>query len=166
MVDIPRIPRFRVTLPPRPQNARLVPAVLVVLLALCTAWAVYQPQRAEQANQKALALLGERKLAAASKEADRAHSINPASVRPLWIKASVAVAAGNLKEAEVLFQRALFDQPSNPETWTRLAEFELYRNNNAKEALSLIQGALYLDLRSAPAQTVFFDARLKVRGEL
>jgi predicted Zn-dependent protease len=126
---------------------------------------VYQPQRAENANQSALTLLGERKLAAASKEADRSHSIDPVSVRPLWVKASIAVAGGRPKQAEVLFQRAVLDQPSNPEAWTRLAEFELYRNNQPQQALALIDGALYLDPRSAPAQTVFFDARRKVRGE-
>jgi hypothetical protein len=165
IVNLPRLPRFRVKLPPRPRNARLVPALLVVLLAFVTAWAVYQPQRAENANQDALTLLGERKLAAATKEADRAHSLNPASARPTWIKASIAVAAGNLEQAEVLFQQALFDQPSNPEAWVRLAEFELYRKNQPQQALSIVQGALYLDPRSAPAQTVFFDARRKARGE-
>jgi hypothetical protein len=165
VVNLPKLPGFRVTLPPRPHTERLVPAILVVLAALVTAWAVYQPQRAEDANQRALSLLGERKLAAAAKEADRSHSIDPASVRPLWVKASVAVAAGRLKQAEVLFQRAVLDQPSNPEGWTRLAEFELYRNNQPRQALAVINGALYLDPRSAPAQTVFFDARRKVRGE-
>jgi tetratricopeptide (TPR) repeat protein len=165
VVNLPRLPRFRVKLPPRPHNARLVPALLVVLLALCTSWAVYQPQRAENANEQALTLLGQRKLPEAAKAADRAHSVDPASDRPLWIKAGVAVAAGHPKQAEVLFQRAVFDQPSNPEAWTRLAEFELYRNNQPQQALDLIQGALYLDPRSAPAQTVFFDARRKVRGE-
>ncbi|MEA2424642.1 MAG: hypothetical protein QOH13_1052 [Thermoleophilaceae bacterium] len=165
LVSLPRLPHFRVKLPPRPHNARLIPALLVALLALCTSWAVYQPQRAESQNQKALTLLGERKLPQAEKAALRAHSINPSSDQPLWTQASIAVAAQNLKKAEVLFQRALFDQPSNPEAWTRLAEFELYRNNHAQQALGLVQGALYLDPRSAPAQTVFFDARRKVRGE-
>jgi tetratricopeptide (TPR) repeat protein len=165
IVNLPKLPRFRVKLPPRPHTVRLVPALLVVLAALVTAWAVYQPQRSESANQQALGLLGQGKLAAAAKEADRAHSIDPASVHPLWVKAAVAVAAGNPHEAEMLYQRAVFDQPSNPEAWTRLAEFELYRNNQAQQALDIINGALYLDPRSAPAQTVFFDAARKVRGE-
>jgi hypothetical protein len=165
MVNLPRIPRFRVKLPPRPQTARLVPALLVVLLALCTAWAVYQPQRAESANQSALTLLGQRRLPQAEKEADRAQKINPASVHPLWTKASIALAANQPRKAQSLFQTAVFDQPSNPETWTRLAEFELYRDNQPRQALSLIQGALYLDPRSAPAQTVFFDALRKIHGE-
>ena len=80
-------------------------------------------------------------------------------------EASIAIAQKKLPEAEVLYQTAVFDQPSNPEAWTRLAEFELYRNNQPKQALDVIGGALYLDPRSAPAQTVFFDARRKLLGE-
>jgi hypothetical protein len=165
LVALPRLPRFQLRLPPRPHTARLVPALLVLVVALCAAWAVWQPQRSANANQDALDLLAKKQLPAAAAKADEAHSINPASVTPLWTKAAVAVAEQNLPEADALFQRAVFDQPSNPETWTRLAEFELYRNNQAQKALDVVQGALYLDPRSAAAQTVFFDALRKLRNE-
>jgi hypothetical protein len=165
LVALPRLPRFQLRLPPRPHLGRVVPAVLVLLVALCSAWAVWQPQRAASANDQALDLLTKKQLAAAAKKADDAHSINPASLTPLWTKAAVAVAQHRLNEAEVLFQRAVFDQPSNPQAWTRLAEFELYRNNQPRRALDVVQGALYLDPRSAAAQTVFFDALRKSRGE-
>jgi hypothetical protein len=164
-VDLPRIPRFEFRLPPRPHAVRLVPAVLAVVAALCAAWAVYQPQRASSANQDALDLLAQKKLVRAEKKADQAHAINPASITPLWTKAAIAVAANNLPKAESLFQRALYDQPSNPEPWTRLAEFELYRKNSPRQAMDTVEGALYLDPRSAEAQTVFFDALRKIRNE-
>jgi hypothetical protein len=164
-VALPRLPRFQLPVPPRPQTARLVPAVLVVAVALCAAWAVYQPQRSDHANDQALDLLAKKQLPAATKKADRAHSINPSSLTPLWTKAAIDVAGNNLNGAEVQFQTAVFDQPSNPEAWTRLAEFELYRNNQPAKALQIIEGALYLDPRSAAAQTVFFDALRKTRGE-
>jgi hypothetical protein len=165
LVALPRLPRFELKLPPRPHVVRLVPAVLVILVALCAAWAVWQPQRSNAANQDALDLLAQNKLAAAAKKADEAQSINPAALSPIWTKAAVAVAQKDMPEAEVLYQRAVFDEPSNPEAWTRLAEFELYRNNRPARALEIIEGALYLDPRSAGAQTVFFDAMRKVRGE-
>jgi hypothetical protein len=165
LVSLPRLPRVQLRLPPRPHPSRLIPALLVLAVALCAAWAVYQPQRASNVNQEALDLLAKKQLPAASKKADEAHSINPSSVQPLWTKAAVAVAAGKLHEAEVLYQRAVFDQQSNPEAWTRLAEFELYRNNQPAKALEIVEGALYLDPRSAGAQTVFFDALRKTRGE-
>jgi hypothetical protein len=164
-IALPRLPSFQLRLPPRPHTARLIPAVLIVAVALCAAWAAYQPQRADSANNQALDLLATKQLPAAEKQADRARSLDPASVSPLWTKAAVKIAQGNLKAAEVLFQSAVFDQPSNPEAWTRLAEFELYRNNQPRKALDIVKGAIYLDPRSASAQTVFFDALRKVRGE-
>jgi hypothetical protein len=163
-VALPRLPRFDLKLPPRPHMSRVIPAALVVVVALCAAWAVWQPQRSSAANQDALDLLAQNKLGAAAKKADRAHSINPASLSPLWTKASIAVARKDLPAAEVLYQRAVFNQPSNPEPWTRLAEFELYRNNQPRKALDIVEGALYLDPRSAEAQTVYFDALEKARG--
>jgi O-Antigen ligase len=162
---LPRMPRLRLRLPPRPHAVRLVPALLVVAVAVCAAWAVYQPQRADHANQQALDLLATKQLAAADKQADKARSIDPASITPLWTKAAVAVAAGKLPKAETQFQRAVFEQPSNPEAWTRLAEFELYRNNQPRKALDVVEGGLYLDPRSAAAQTVFFDAMRAIRTE-
>ena len=164
LVNLPRIPNFRVRLPPRPRTERLVPALLVLLVAAVATWAAVQPYRADNAVNNALDLLGKGKLAAAEKQAEKAHSINPASVRPLWAEAGIAVAQHNLARAEVLFQRAVFDQPSNPEAWTRLAEFELYRMNRPSQALDIVDGALYLDPRSAQAQTVFFDARRRLAG--
>ncbi|HEX6712824.1 MAG TPA: O-antigen ligase family protein [Thermoleophilaceae bacterium] len=165
LVALPRLPRFQLRLPPQPHTSRIVPAVLVVAVALCAAWTVDQPKRADSANDQALDLLAKNQLPAAKKKADQAASINPASLSPVWTKAAIAVAEQNLPAAEVQYQRAVFDQPSNPEPWTRLAEFELYRNNQPQKALDIVEGALYLDPRSAAAQTVFFDAKRKLRGE-
>ncbi len=164
-VNLPRLPKFNLRLPPRPRTERLIPALLVVIVALIAGWAALQPYRSDAANTKALDLLGQGKLAQAEKKAEQARSIDPGSVRPLWAEAGVATAQHNLARAEVLFQRAVFDQPSNPEAWTRLAEFELYRNAQPQRALEVISGALYLDPHSASAQTVFFDARRKLTGE-
>lgn len=163
-IDLPRVPSFKLRLPPRPRTERLVPALLVVVLALIAAWAAYQPYRSDSANTDALNLLASGKLAAAERQAERARSIDPGSVSPLWTEASIAVAQHNLPKAQVKFQDAVFDQPSNPEAWTRLAEFELYRMNRPQQAIDIVSGALYLDPRSAQAQTVFFDARRRLPG--
>jgi hypothetical protein len=164
LIQLPALPRFRLKLPPPPPKLRLIPAVGVLVVALFAAWTAWQPQRSENQSQTALDLLSRGQFQAADRAAAHAHDINPASVRSVWVRASVAVAAGHLDAARTFFQRAVFDQPSNPEAWTRLAEFELYRMHDAKEALRVISGALYLDPRSAPAQTVFFDARLAQRA--
>src|SRR3954453_8697664 len=135
-INLPRVPKFQLRLPPRPRNERLVPALLVLLVALVTAWAALQPYRSDQATTNALDLLGRGQVAAAQPQAEHAHSINTASVRPLWAEADVAVAQHNLQKAEVLLQRAVFDQPSNPEAWTRLAEVGLFRVKHPREGLA------------------------------
>lgn len=164
-VTLPRLPQFALRLPPQPRTERLVPALLVIAVAAVTAWTADQPYRAAQANTQALGLLGQGKLTQAQEKAQQSRSIDPESVQPLWSQAGIAVAQHNLPKAETLFQRAVFEQPSNPEAWTRLAQFELYRRNRPQQAVAIINGALYLDPNSAPAQTVFFDARRKLNGE-
>jgi hypothetical protein len=164
VIDLPKLPRFQIKLPAPPPPARLVPAIGVLVVAVCVAWAAWQPQRSASATDDALVLAGQHQYAQAAKEADRAHRIDPAALGPIWAKAAIEVAAGNKNAAGALYQTAVFDQPSNPEAWTRLAEFELYRMGRPRQALAIISGALYLDPRSAPAQTVFFDARRAERG--
>ena len=141
-----------------------MPAIGVLLVALCTAWAALQPLRSQNAADHALDLAAAHRYKDAVAEAARAHRIDPASISTLWVKAAVAIDAGQKPAAQTYFQEAVFDQPSNPEAWTRLAEFELYRMNNPNQALAIVSGALFLDPHSAPAQTVFFDARLAQRG--
>src|SRR5207248_9971478 len=124
----------------------------------------WQAQRSASALDDALTLEGQHKYVAAAATADHAHRIDPASLTPLWDKADIEIAAGKKRKAETLYQTAVLDQPSNPEAWTRLAEFELYRMGRPRQALSIVNGALYLDPRSSSAQTVFFDARRALHG--
>ena len=154
--------RRRLGLPPVPTE-RLLPAALALVAALVSAWAVVQPERADQRSRDALALLDRKDYSAAAETAGDAHDINPLSVRPLFVQAQIAHAQGKSDRARVLLERAVLDQPSNPEAWLRLAEFQLYRLNKPEDALSTITGALFLDPRSRPAQSVFFDARAKLR---
>jgi hypothetical protein len=155
--------RRRLGLPPIPRE-RLLPAVLALVAALISAWAVLQPERSEQKSREALALAAERKPAEAARAAEDAGRINPLSVRPLFVRAQIAYLDGKADLARGLLEKAVLDQPSNPEAWTRLAEFQLYRLNQPADALTTIAGALYLDPRSRPAQAVFFDARSKQRA--
>ena len=106
------------------------------LLALVAAWAVYQPYRAEKANTQALDAARQRQARRRPQKKAEQRALDQPGVGPSALGAGgVAVAQKNLKKAEVLYQRAVFDQPSNPEAWMRLAEFELYRNNQPKQAL-------------------------------
>ena len=52
--------------------------------------------------------------------------------------------------------RAVRRQPSNPDTWLRLADFEVSRD--PKAALRAVGAALYLDPRSPEGQRLFLQA--------
>ena len=47
VIDLPRLPRVRIKLPAPPPRVRLIPAIGVLVVALLTAWAAWQPQRSE-----------------------------------------------------------------------------------------------------------------------
>jgi cytochrome c-type biogenesis protein CcmH/NrfG len=50
-------------------------------------------------------------------------------------------------------------QPSNPDPWVRLAQFELNTLHRPRVALTAIRPALYLDPRSSDAVAVFLAAQ-------
>ena len=161
VADAPRS-RRRLGLPPVPGD-RLLPAALALIAALVSAWAVFQPERADQRSRDALALLDRKDFAGAIEASQSAREINPLSVRPMFVQAQIAHAQGRTDAARLLLERAVLDQPSNPEAWLRLAEYQLYRLDRPADALETVNGVLFLDPRSRPAHSVFFDARHKLR---
>jgi hypothetical protein len=57
--------------------------------------------------------------------ADRAESVDPLLVEPLWAKADAAVVLGEDQRAFDLFVQATARQPKNPQTWLQAGEFAL-----------------------------------------
>jgi len=150
----------------RPDPGRLLAAAAVVLTALVCAWAVWQPERAEQKTDDALALLESGKPVAAAKLADKAHDIDPLSPKPLLVRASAEDAAGSPDAGRITLERAVAEYPGNPGVWLRLAQFQLGTLRQPAAALETLRGALYLDPRSSDAQQLFFDARSQLRGQM
>jgi tetratricopeptide (TPR) repeat protein len=70
------------------------------------------------------------------------------SVDPLFDLAAIETAAGDRIAAHHALDRAVRRQPANPQTWLRLAEFDLTVLGNAEAALNNLRPALYLDPRS------------------
>ena len=56
--------------------------------------------------------------------------------------------------------------PGDPETWYRLAAFQLGTLDEPAEAAETIRGALYLDPHSLSARQLFLEARASEREEL
>jgi hypothetical protein len=135
-----------------------VAAAGVVVLALVAAWQTWQPQRSAAASSASLDALERRDIARATDLVQTARDRDPLSIEPLNDLAAIRTAAGDVRGGRQALIRAVHMQPANPDTWLRLAEFELYTARDAKAALKALGPALYLDPRSPVGQQVFLEA--------
>jgi hypothetical protein len=140
------------------QRPRAAAGVAVVLLALVGAWQTWQPQRSASASNGALDALEARDTARAAELVQTARDRNPLSIEPLNDLAAIRTAAHDLPGGRRALVQAVRMQPANPDTWLRLAEFELYAVRDPKAALKALGPALYLDPRSPVGQQVFLEA--------
>ena len=145
--------------------ARAATAAAAVLLALVCAWTVWQPQRSEAIGQHAVATLDTGNADDARAQAQQARDRNPLSVDPLFALSTIETSAGRKFEARRALEEAVRLQPANPETWQRLAEFELDILDRPQVALTAIRPALYLDPRSSDAVAVFLAAQRKTETQ-
>jgi hypothetical protein len=128
---------------------RMVVAAAIVVGALLAAWAQWQPQRAANASQQALAGLA-RNPHAALASVRTAVSRDPLSAQALFTLSTVQQASGSPALARATLQRAVRLQPSNPQTWLTLGEYDLTRSPRA--AVRELEAAIYLNPESvAPA---------------
>ena len=114
---------------PGPVLRRLSPlratvASAAVIAALLAAWAQWQPVRAEDSSQRALSLIASDS-SRASAAAQAGVARDPLSVQALFSLSTVQQETGNPELARATLQRAVRLQPSNPETWLRLGEYDL-----------------------------------------
>jgi hypothetical protein len=124
---------------------RLAVAGAVIAGALLAAWTQWQPQRSEDARQRALERVGRDERGALA-SAKLAVSRDPLSPLALFTLADVEQAVGEPAQAHATLQRAVREQPSNPQTWLALARYDLAREPRA--ALRELQAAIYLDPES------------------
>jgi hypothetical protein len=124
---------------------RVAVAGAVIVLALLAAWSQWQPQRAEDARQQALALLA-RDPRAATDAAHAAVSRDPLSAEALMTLAYVQEVTGHPTLARATLQHAVRLQPSSPKTWLALGRYDLSRDPRA--AVGELQAAIYLNPQS------------------
>jgi tetratricopeptide (TPR) repeat protein len=133
--------------PVRTDARALVIAGAAPLAALLVAWAQWQPQRSVDASQRALAQLA-REPRAAQASARAAISRDPLSAQALFTLAAVQQGAGDPSAARATLQRAVRLQPSNPQTWLALGEFDLAHagsEGGAPAAQRELAAAIYLN---------------------
>jgi hypothetical protein len=79
------------------------------------------------------------------------------------VRASIDTQADRVRDAERSLQKAVIEFPGDPQTWYRLAAFELGTLDAPERALDTIRGALYIDPHSRPASDLFLNARARLR---
>jgi O-Antigen ligase len=140
-----------------------VGAGLLVAALLC-AWAVWQPERSDSAVHQALTLVTQGRFQAAIAKADDAHRLDPLSPKPLLVKSALQDSAGQKAAALATLQSAVIHQPSNPQLWLSLADYEL-NLHNPNAALQALGAALYLDPLDQATRNAFLAASAASRGK-
>jgi hypothetical protein len=140
------IEQLRQRLAPRTLGPlRIAVAVAVLVGALLAAWTEWQPQRSADASQQALTqLAGDPQGALAS--AQTGVSRDPLSAQALFTLSAVQQATRQPALARATLQRAVRLQPSNPQTWLTLGQYDLAKDPAA--AVHELAAAIYLDPES------------------
>jgi O-Antigen ligase len=124
---------------------RIAIAVCAIAAALLAAWSQWQPQRSEEARQQALEELASNPSRALA-DAHLAVSRDPLSPLALITLASVQQVGGHPALARATLQKAVREQPSNPQTWLALGRYE--EKLDPASAVKELEAAIYLDPES------------------
>jgi hypothetical protein len=134
---------------------RIGVAVAVVLGALLATWTEWQPQRSVEASEQAIALIKQNPVEALD-AAQAGVERDPLSAVALFRLSSVEHAIGESALARATLQKAVRLQPSNPETWLTLGEYDLA--NNPRAAMQELRAAVYLNPLSIATQNAYVRA--------
>jgi tetratricopeptide (TPR) repeat protein len=134
-------------------------AAAAVVAALLAAWAQWQPQRSADASQEALALSARDPNGALS-AAQAAVKYDPLSAEALFALSTIQQHSGLTALARATLVRAVHLQPSNPQTWRTLGEYDLLMGN-PKAALDELRATVYLNPEAlAPLSAIEHDPGL------
>jgi O-Antigen ligase len=148
---------------PRPSNGRIAAAVGTGIAALILAWAIWQPEASDRETNRALELIDARDYEGAIAKAEEAADTNPLSPDPLLVRAVAETSAGQETAAGRTLEDAVLKFPGDPQTWLRLASFELGTLDRPEEAVETVRGVLFLDPLSRPGGQLFLEARARLR---
>jgi O-Antigen ligase len=149
--------------PPVPSPQRLLAAAAVLVAAIVTAWAVWQPEASDRAIGDALRLSDAGQLDAAIVKTNDAADSNPLSSDPLLTRAAIETEAGREGDARRSLEEAVLKFPGEPQTWYRLAAFQLGTLDQPLKAAATVRAAIFLDPKSALNQALFLQAKARAR---
>jgi hypothetical protein len=134
---------------------RIGVAIAIVAGALLAAWTEWQPQRSVEASEQAVALIRQNPQAAL-RAAQAGVERDSLSAVALFRLSAVEHAIGESALARATLQKAVQMQPSNPETWLTLGEYDL--KDNPRAAVGELRAAVYLNPESIAAQNAYVQA--------
>ena len=140
-------------------------AVVTLITAGLLAWAIWQPEASDRATNDALALADERKFDQAIERTRDAQNLNPLTPDPLLVRAAIDTQAGRDDDAGASLERAVIQFPGDPQTWYRLAAFQLGTLDAPEQALETLKGLLYIDRQSRAGRELFLNARARLREQ-
>jgi O-antigen ligase/polysaccharide polymerase Wzy-like membrane protein len=148
----PALGRLKARLAPRVLGPlRIVVAVAVLVGVLLAAWAEWQPQHSVDASQQALTQLASDPHGALD-SAQTGVSRDPLSAQALFTLSAIQEATHQPALARATLQRAVRLQPSNPQTWTALGQYDLEKDPAA--AVHELAAAIYLDPESVSPEAL------------
>lgn len=146
-----------------PRATRTATAAGVAVAAAVMAWAIWQPQASARSVERAAELADAGDYGDALSEARAAEDSDPLSPDPLFIRAEIQTAAGLVPDATETLEDAVLAFPGDPQTWIRLARFQLGGLDRPRDALETLRGALWIDPYSPQARQLFLSARARQR---
>jgi len=149
--------------PAVPAPPRLLAGAAVLLAAVATAWAIWQPEASDRQVGDALRLSDAGNLDAAIAKTEDAASSNPLSSDPLLTRAAIQTQAGHTAAAQHTLEQAVLKFPGEPQTWYRLAAFQLGTRDHPVQAATTVRAAIFLDPKSELYQDLFLLARRHAR---
>jgi hypothetical protein len=79
------------------------------------------------------------------------------------VRGAIDTQAGREDDARESLELAVIKFPGDPQTWYRLAAFQLGTLDAPEQALETLKGLLYIDPQSNAARTLFLNARARLR---
>lgn len=141
-------------------SARLrgVRAGAIAVAGVIIAFAVYQPVHAERKVSAGLNVVDDHP-AKGLKLANQAIDIDPTSADAYFLKAVALSNGGHPRAAEATLVQIAIQQPSNPETWQRLAQFRLTVLDDPAGTIAALRPLLYQSPNDVLGNALLAQAR-------
>jgi tetratricopeptide (TPR) repeat protein len=149
--------------PGPPAPARLLAGSAILLISVVLAWAIWQPEASDRDTTEAIRLAEQGDFQGALAKTTDAADANPLNPDPLLTRAAIETDAGLEDAAQATLEQAVLKFPGDPQTWLRLAAFQLGTLDRPEQAASTLRGALFLDPLSQQNRTFYLAARARAR---